>query len=99
MIKIQNLPDLEMIQLPYPDLAEHLRTKILDIFETYHIHTLDQVGYFAVIPPNALDQFPREAVEFVEVLQLEQFTYLHAVYTISDSFSAGYYMKINLSKI
>ncbi len=93
MIKVTNLKETDNIK-PLM-LRAYIAKKITALMEEYSVDTLDDIGCFIVLEKSEYSMFPMMSeMEFVEVLEIGDKMYLHAVRIVSDNYGGDYFLEI-----
>lgn len=77
MIKVTNLKETDNIK-PIM-LRAYIAKKITALMEEYGVDNLDDIGCFLVLETSEIQMFSVSEMEFVEVLEISEKTYLHGV--------------------
>jgi hypothetical protein len=94
MTKVTNLDEMETIS--NPNLREFLCQKVKSLMVDYGVETLEDIGCFVVLEDSEIQMFEVSEMEFVEVLQIKNETYLHGVRILSDSYGEDIYLPIEV---
>ena len=94
MIKVTNLKETDNIK-PIM-LRAYIAKKITALMKEYGVDTLDDIGCFIVLDGSEIQLFPVSEMEFVEVLEIGDKTYLHGVKIISDSFAEDIFFPVEV---
>ncbi len=96
MIKITNLKEIKNIKNPV--LMEYIRNKATTMMEEYQVDNLDDIGCFVILENSENQNFVTSEMEFTEVLEIGDKTYLHGVKIISDSYAEDIFMPVEVVK-
>ena len=97
MIKVTNLKETDNIK-PIK-LRAYIAKKITSLMEEYGVDTLDDIGCFVLLDNTEIQMFYVSEMEFVEVLEISEKTYLHGVKIISDSYAEDIFYPVEVVKI
>lgn len=97
MIKITNLKETDNIK-PIM-LRAYIAKKITSLMEEYGVDTLDDIGCFLLLDNTEIQEFSVSEMEFVEVLEIGEKTYLHGVKIISDNYAEDIFYPVEVVKI
>ncbi len=97
MIKITNLKETDNIK-PIM-LRAYIAKKITSLMEEYGVDTLDDIGCFLLLDNTEIQEFSVSEMEFVEVLEIGEKTYLHGVKIISDNYAEDIFCPIEVVRI
>lgn len=64
------------------------------MFEEYDVDSLNDIGCYVILDADEFERFSIGEMEFVEVIQLEEETYLHGVKILSDSYGEDLFLPI-----
>ncbi len=92
MIKVTNFKETNKIK-PLM-LRAYIARKITALMEEYSVDGLDDIGCFIVLEKDEFAEFPINEMEFVEVLEIGDKMYLHAVRIVSDNYAEDYFLEI-----
>lgn len=94
MIKVTNLTETDKIK-PLM-LRAYIAKKITALMEEYSVDTLDDIGCFVILEKDEISEFPINEMEFVEVAEIGDKSYLHGVKIISDSFGEDIFYPVGV---
>jgi len=97
MIKVTNLKETDNIK-PLM-LRAYIAKKITSLMEEYGVDTLDNIGCFVVLDSSEIQMFAVSEMEFVEVLEIGDKTYLHGVKIISDNYAEDIFCPVKVVRI
>ena len=97
MIKVTNLKETDNIK-PIM-LRAYIAKKITSLMEEYGVDTLDDIGCFVLLDNTEIQMFSVSEMEFVEVLEISEKTYLHGVKIISDSYAEDIFCTVEVVRI
>ena len=97
MIKVTNLKETDNIKPLI--LRAYIAKKITSLMEEYGVDTLDDIGCFVVLDNTEIQEFSVSEMEFVEVLEIGEKTYLHGVKIISDNYAKDIFYPVEVVKI
>ena len=97
MIKVTNLKETDDIK-PLM-LRAYISKKITALMEEYGVDTLDDIGCFVVLDNAEIQMFSVSEMEFVEVLEIGEKTYLHGVKIISDNYAEDIFCPVEVVRI
>ena len=92
MIKVTNLKETDNIK-PLM-LRAYIARKITALMEEYSVDSLADIGCLVVLDNDEFAEFPMSEMEFVEVLEIGDKMYLHAVRIVSDNYAEDYFLEI-----
>jgi len=92
MIKITNLTETDNIK-PLM-LRAYIARKITALMEEYSVDSLDDIGCFVVLEKDEFTEFPIGEMEFVEMLEIGDKSYIHGARIISDYYAEDYFLEI-----
>jgi hypothetical protein len=94
MTKVTNLDEMRTIS--NSNLRAYICQKAKEMMVDYGVETLENIGCFVVLEDSEFQMFEVSEMEFVEVLQIENETYLHGVRILSDSYGEDIYLPIEV---
>lgn len=94
MLKVTNLRETDKIK-PLM-LRAYIAKKITALIEEYNVDNLDNIGCFVVLEKEEIAQFTVNEMEFVEVLEIGNKTYLHGVRILGDSYGEDTYLPVEV---
>lgn len=97
MIKVTNLKETGNIKPLI--LRAYISKKITALMEEYGVDTLDDIGCFLVLDSSEIQMFSVSEMEFVEVLEIGENTYLHGVKIISDNYAEDIFYPVEVERI
>lgn len=89
MIKVTSLQDMNHIE--NGSLQMHIREKAEAMMREYQVENLDDIGCFVILEKEEFTCVPMNELEFVEVLEIGEESYLHGVRIIGDSYGEDIY--------
>ncbi len=90
MLKMKTMDEIQ--HLPFPALHDHIERKALELMDDYAVQDLESIGCFVVLDAEESSLFRMEEMEFMEVLLLDNETYLHGVRVLSDGFGEDVFL-------
>ncbi|MDE5583652.1 MAG: hypothetical protein K2J08_08100 [Ruminococcus sp.] len=96
MIKMTNLEEIKAF--PEPKIKEYIFNKATQMMTEYDVENLDDIGCFVVLDGSENQMFEISEMEFVEVLNISNKTYLHGVKILGDSYGEDIYMPVEVVK-
>lgn len=90
MIKVTSLKETDNIK-PLM-LRAYIAKTIASLMEGYNVDTLDDIGCFIVLEKDEFADFSISEMEFAEVLEIGNKTYLHGVKITGDSYGEDIYI-------
>ena len=84
MLKILNLNEIENVLCPA--LKAYISEKVQNWINEYELETLDEIGCFVILNADEKELFEDSEMEFIEVLKLENESYLHGVRMLGDCY-------------
>lgn len=96
MKRVKSLDELQV--LDSAELRDFLAAKAQRLMSDYNVPDLSDIGEFAVLEKDEVEQFDTSAMEFVEVIQLASETYLHGVKIIDDGYGDDIYLPVEVVK-
>ena len=96
MIKITNLKETENVR-PLM-LKAYISKKIVSLMNEYSVDNLGDIGCFVLLDSYEIQMFSVSEMEFTEVLEIGDKTYLHGVKIISDSYAEDIFMPVEVVK-
>ena len=94
MIKITNLKEIDQIQ-PLM-LKAYIAKKMTAMMQEYQVDNLDDIGCFVILEKEEFACVPMNELEFVEVLEIGEESYLHGVRIIDDSYGEDIYLPVEV---
>ena len=76
-------------------LHTFLQKKAAVWMEEYNVTHLSDIGCFMILEESELDYLMNRMLEFIEILVIENETYLHTVLLIHDNFGEDIYLRIS----
>ena len=76
-------------------LHRFLQKKASAWMEEYNVTHLSDIGCFIILEESELDYLMNRMLEFIEIIQVEDETYLHTVLLINDNFGEDIYLRIS----
>ena len=96
MIKMTNLEEIKAF--PEPEIREYIFNKATQMMTEYDVENLDDIGCFVVLDDSENHMFEVSEMEFVEVLNISNKTYLHGVKILGDSYGEDIYLPVEVVK-
>lgn len=96
MIKMTNLEEIKAF--PEPEIREYIFNKATQMMTEYDVENLNDIGCFVVLDSSENQMFEVSEMEFVEVLNISNKTYLHGVKILGDSYGEDIYMPVEVVK-
>lgn len=90
MQKIKTLDEIQNMQSSR--LRDHIEQKALQLLDDYEENSLKNIGCFIVLDAEEYPQFRMDEMEFVEVMLLNNETYLHGVRIVSNGYGEDVYL-------
>ncbi|WP_302932790.1 hypothetical protein [uncultured Ruminococcus sp.] len=94
MIKVTSLQDMNHIE--NGSLQMHIREKAEAMMREYQVENLDDIGCFVILEKEEFTCVPMNELEFVEVLEIGEESYLHGVRIIGDSYGEDIYLPVEV---
>ena len=94
MIKVTSLQDMNHIE--NGSLQMHIRKKAETMMQEYQVENLDDIGCFVILEKEEFTCVPMNELEFVEVLEIGEESYLHGVRIIGDSYGEDIYLPVEV---
>ena len=94
MIKVTSLQDMNHIE--NGSLQMHIREKAEAMMREYQVENLDDIGCFVIPEKEEFTCVPMNELEFVEVLEIGEESYLHGVRIIGDSYGEDIYLPVEV---
>ena len=94
MIKTTNLKEIDQIQ-PLM-LKAYIAKKMTAMMQEYQVDNLDDIGCFVILEKEEFTCVPMNELEFVEVLEIGEESYLHGVRIIGDSYGEDIYLPVEV---
>ncbi len=92
MKKVQTLEQIQ--KLNETELRTYLTEKTQAMFAEYGVDNLDDIGCYVLLEAEEMFDFDVKAMEFVEVLEFENETYLHGAKILSDSYGEDFFCQL-----
>lgn len=92
MIKVTNLTETDNVK-PLM-LRAYIAKKITALMEEYSVDSLADIGCFVVLNKDEFTEFPMKEMEFVEMLEIGDKSYIHGTRIISDNYAEDYFLEI-----
>ncbi|MCM1220518.1 MAG: hypothetical protein NC548_39130 [Lachnospiraceae bacterium] len=92
MIKITEISEIKAIS--EPKIREYIFSKAIEMMNEYGVENLDDIGCFVVLDSSENQMFEVSEMEFVEVLKIGNFHYLHGVKILGDSYGEDIYLPV-----
>ena len=94
MIKVTNLQEMSCIT--NADLRMRIQEKAEAMMQEYQVDNLDDIGCFVILEKEEFACVPMNELEFVEVLEIGEESYLHGVRIIDDSYGEDIYLPVEV---
>ena len=94
MIKVTSLQEMSCIT--NDDLRMHIQEKVEAMMQEYQVDNLDDIGCFVILEKEEFACVPMNELEFVEVLEIGEESYLHGVRIIDDSYGEDIYLPVEV---
>ena len=94
MIKTTNLKETDQIQPLI--LRAYIAKKITAMMQEYQVDNLDDIGCFVILEKEEFTCVPMNELEFVEVLEIGEESYLHGVRIIDESYGEDIYLPVEV---
>lgn len=96
MIKITEISEIKAIS--EPAIRKYIFNKATEMMSEYGVENLDDIGCFVVLESSENQMFEVSEMEFVEVLKIGNFHYLHGVKILGDSYGEDIYLPVEVRK-
>lgn len=96
MIKMTNLEEIKAFH--EPEIREYIFNKATQMMTEYDVENLNDIGCFVVLDGSENQIFEVSEMEFVEVLNISNKTYLHGVKILGDSYGEDIYLPVEVVK-
>ena len=94
MIKVTSLQEMSCIT--NADLRMRIQEKAEAMMREYQVENLDDIGCFVILEKEEFTCVPMNELEFVEVLEIGEESYLHGVRIIGDSYGEDIYLPVEV---
>ena len=94
MIKVTNLQEMNYIE--NIALQMHIREKAEAMMQEYQVENMDDIGCFVILEKEEFTCVPMNELEFVEVLEIGEESYLHGVRIIDESYGEDIYLPVEV---
>ena len=94
MIKVTNLQEMNRIENSF--LQMHIQKKAEAMMQEYQVENMDDIGCFVILEKEEFTCVPMNELEFVEVLEIGEKSYLHGVRIIGDSYGEDIYLPVEV---
>ena len=94
MIKVTSLQEMNHIE--YGSLQMHIREKAEAMMQKYQVEDLNDIGCFVILEKEEFACVPMNELEFVEVLEIGEESYLHGVRIIDESYGEDIYLPVEV---
>ncbi len=94
MIKVTNLQEMNRIENSF--LQMHIQKKAEAMMQEYQVENMDDIGWFVILEKEEFTCVPMNELEFVEVLEIGEESYLHGVRIIGDSYGEDIYLPVEV---
>ena len=96
MLKATNLDEIKAIS--EPEIREYIFSKATEMMREYGVENLDDIGCFIILDESENQMFEVSEMEFVEVLKIGNFHYLHGVKILGNSYGEDIYLPVEVRK-
>ena len=94
MIKVTNLQEMNRIE--NGSLQMHIQKKAEAMMQEYQVENMDDFGCFVILEKEEFTCVPMNELEFVEVLEIGEESYLHGVRIIDESYGEDIYLPVEV---
>ena len=94
MIKVTSLQEMNHIE--NGSLQMHIREKAEAMMQKYQVEDLNDIGCFVILEKEEFACAPMNELEFVEVLEIGEESYLHGVRIIDESYGEDIYLPVEV---
>lgn len=94
MIKVTSLQEMNHIE--NGSLQMHIREKAEAMMQKYQVEDLNDIGCFVILEKEEFACVPMNELEFVEVLEIGEESYLHGVRIIDESYGEDIYLPVEV---
>ena len=94
MIKVTNLQEMNYIE--NIALQMHIQKKAEAMMQEYQVENLDDIGCFVILEKEEFTCVPMNELEFVEVLEIGEESYLHGVRIIDENYGEDIYLPVEV---
>lgn len=94
MIKVTNLQEMNRIENSF--LQMHIQKKAEAMMQEYQVENMDDIGCFVILEKEEFTCVPMNELEFVEVLEIGEESYLHGVRIIDESYGEDIYLPVEV---
>ena len=94
MIKVTNLQEMNYIE--NIALQMHIQKKAEAMMQEYQVENMDDIGCFVILEKEEFTCVPMNELEFVEVLEIGEESYLHGVRIIDESYGEDIYLPVEV---
>ena len=94
MIKVTNLQEMNRIE--NGSLQMHIQKKAEAMMQEYQVENMDDIGCFVILEKEEFTCVPMNELEFVEVLEIGEESYLHGVRIIDESCGEDIYLPVEV---
>ena len=94
MIKVTNLQEMNRIENSF--LQMHIQKKAEAMMQEYQVENMDDIGCFVILEKEEFTCVPMNELEFVEVLEIGEESYLHGVRIIDESYGEDIYLLVEV---
>ncbi|WP_295219733.1 hypothetical protein [Ruminococcus sp.] len=92
MIKVTDLQEMNRIE--NTALQVYIREKAETMLQEYQVENLDEIGCFVLLEQSEIQHFVVSEMEFVELFEIGEKTYLHGVKIIDDSYGEDIFLPV-----
>ena len=94
MIKVTNLQEMNRIE--NGSLQMHIQKKAEAMMQEYQVENMDDIGWFVILEKEEFACVPMNELEFMEVLEIGEESYLHGVRIIDESYGEDIYLPVEV---
>lgn len=94
MIKVTSLQEMNHIE--NGSLQMHIQKKAEAMMQEYQVENMDDIGCFVILEKEEFTCVPMNELEFVEVLEIGEESYLHGVRIIDESYGEDIYLPVEV---
>ena len=77
-------------------LQMHIQKKAEAMMQEYQVENMDDIGCFVILEKEEFTCVPMNELEFVEVLEIGEESYLHGVRIIDESYGEDIYLPVEV---
>ena len=86
----------EMNRIENGSLQMHIQKKAEAMMQEYQVENMDDIGCFVILEKEEFTCVPMNELEFVEVLEIGEESYLHGVRIIDESYGEDIYLPVEV---